>query len=88
MKPSKSWKKLNKLLIKDIEENNELLPNIFNYISEIFYLDKSKILQINENLENDYWFIDMFQFFFKKKVLKEIYKNRKIPPLLFPKNLT
>ena len=85
---SESWIDFNNVLLKNIRKNDpKLLETAFNYAEEILEFDKIRILEINKNLRNDYWFIDMFQLFFDEKVLDVIYKTRKIPEFLNPKNL-
>ena len=68
------WIKLNKAFASELNNNNHIeVDFIYKNVSSIFVCSIDKLKKISEVLNNELWFIDMFNFSLRDRFLKDIY---------------
>lgn len=69
-KNEEKWIKLNKNLEKEFNSGINPIESLYENIYKLFDYPSKKLWELNEILNNDFWFIDMFIFSFKPKTIK------------------
>ncbi len=72
------WIKLNKTFASELNKDKDIsVEFLYENISSIFSCSHEKLLQINRVLKNEHWFLNMFNYSFRDRFLKNIYSSKK-----------
>ncbi len=72
------WMNLNQNLELEKKKNKKItIEFIYENISSIFGTSSQKLYEINDQLNNQLWFIDMFNYSLKESIGKNIYSSNK-----------
>ena len=74
-KNEEKWINLNKTLEKEFNTNDEPIELLYENVYKFFDYPSKKLWDLNEILNNDFWFVEMFLYSFKPKTSRWLKGN-------------